>query len=58
MQRVLRDYFGVGLWHAMNVTDVEDKIIRRANETNTLPTILARTFENEFMQDMDQLGVL
>jgi cysteinyl-tRNA synthetase len=27
--RALREYFGVHAWHVLNITDVDDKIIKR-----------------------------
>ena len=43
---------------AMNVTDVDDKILARAKETGQDPIQLARAFEKEFWEDMDALNVL
>ena len=42
----------------MNVTDVDDKILARAQETGEAPLSLARRYEEEFWQDMDALGCL
>jgi cysteinyl-tRNA synthetase len=41
----------------MNITDVDDKIIRKANEAGVEFTKISRHFENEFMDDMDKLNV-
>ena len=41
----------------MNITDVDDKIIRKANEAQVDFTKISRHFENEFMDDMDKLNV-
>lgn len=54
MVRVLRTKFPVDV--LMNITDVDDKIIKRAKELNTNPLQLAREFEKEFFKDMDWLG--
>jgi len=44
--------------HVMNITDVEDKIIRTVRETGeTLPK-LTRRFESSFLEDMEALGCL
>ncbi|XP_029336425.1 probable cysteine--tRNA ligase, mitochondrial isoform X3 [Mus caroli] len=43
---------------AMSITDVDDKIIKRANEMNVSPASLASLFEEEFKQDMAALKVL
>ncbi len=40
-----------------NFTDIDDKIINRANEQGTSATELAERFIDEFYRDMDYLGV-
>lgn len=54
--RYLR-YKGYTLFYLMNITDVEDRIIERANETNKDPVKLAKDLENTFHQDIEGLGV-
>ena len=44
--------------YVQNFTDVDDKIIRRANESGEDPIELASRFADEFHRDMDDLGVL
>uniref|UniRef100_A0A673TX55 Cysteine--tRNA ligase, cytoplasmic n=1 Tax=Suricata suricatta TaxID=37032 RepID=A0A673TX55_SURSU len=34
LRRVLRDYFGFDVFYCMNITDVDDKIIRRARQNH------------------------
>lgn len=58
IRRVLEDYFGYDVIVQMNVTDIDDKIIKRSNERNIPFEELARHFENEFIEDMDSLNVL
>lgn len=58
IRRILTKVFGCNVLMAMSITDVDDKIIRRANEMNVSPTSLARLFEEEFKQDMAALKVL
>ena len=43
--------------YIQNITDVDDKIIKRAAEEGTDPIELARKFESRFMEDMDAIGV-
>jgi len=38
LRRILEDYFGYNLFVCMNITDVEDKIIRKACETHLFET--------------------
>ncbi|XP_012996781.2 probable cysteine--tRNA ligase, mitochondrial isoform X3 [Cavia porcellus] len=42
----------------MGITDVDDKIIRRASEMDMSPAALARLYEEDFRQDMAALKVL
>jgi len=48
---------GLDVFYLQNVTDVDDKIIKRAQELNEDPKKLARRFEKEYLADMKTLGV-
>ncbi len=48
---------GYSLFYLMNVTDVEDKIITRANASGVDPLKMADEFAKEFMTDMEALGI-
>ena len=48
---------GYSLFYLMNVTDVEDKIINRANASGEDPLRMADKFTKEFMSDMGALGI-
>lgn len=41
----------------MNITDIDDKIIRKANEQGKPYSELSRHFETEFFEDMRRLNV-
>jgi cysteinyl-tRNA synthetase len=56
VQRHLR-FLGYELVYVRNFTDVDDKIINRANEGNEPPQELADRFIGEFHTDMKSLGV-
>ncbi|KAM6945411.1 cysteine--tRNA ligase, mitochondrial [Aplochiton taeniatus] len=58
LQRILSKVFGVTVIHAMVITDIDDKIIRRGLEENISPTVLARMYEEKFKNDMLALKVL
>ncbi|XP_072304084.1 probable cysteine--tRNA ligase, mitochondrial isoform X1 [Eucyclogobius newberryi] len=58
VQRILTRLFGVTVIHAMVITDVDDKIIRRSREENISPSVLSRMFEDEFKRDMLLLKVV
>lgn len=57
IRRILSDYFNYDVTLVMNITDLDDKIIERANEQKITCTELSRRFEAEFHQDMVDLGV-
>ena len=49
---------GMKVTYVRNVTDVDDKILKRAAETGTEPTALAARFADAFSEDMQRLGNL
>jgi len=55
--RILEDVFGYHLNVAMNITDIDDKIIQRAQERGEDWEALARQYEQEFFQDLNSLNV-
>ncbi len=57
IRRILRDYYNHSITLAMNITDIDDKIICRANEMNIAAAELASKNEKEFFADMEALGV-
>ncbi len=50
-------YKGFNVFYLQNITDVDDKIIKRASELNIEPIKLARKFEKKYIEDMKLLGV-
>ena len=57
---VLRRYvehLGFEVRHVQNFTDVDDKIIQRAQEQGIEPTTLAEQFIDDFFQTMDALNI-
>jgi len=48
---------GFSVFYLQNITDVDDKIIQRAAETGTSPRLLARKFEQKYLEDMHALSV-
>ncbi|XP_066872737.1 probable cysteine--tRNA ligase, mitochondrial isoform X2 [Kogia breviceps] len=58
IRRILTRVFGCGVIMVMGITDVDDKIITRANEMDVSPASLANLYEEDFKQDMAALKVL
>jgi len=57
---VIRRYLefrGYRVKHAQNFTDIDDKIIARANQSGTSPRELAEGFISQYFADMDALNV-
>lgn len=52
------EYRGYQVRHVMNFTDVDDKIIRRANERGVEPQSLAEFYIAEFRQNLEDLHIL
>jgi len=52
------EYKGYHVIHVMNYTDVDDKVIRRANELGVDPVELAERYIKEYDQLLDRLNVL
>ena len=53
--RALR-YVGYRVTYVVNITDIDDKIIKRANERGVAPSILAKEYEKFYMEDMEVLN--
>ncbi|XP_063809237.1 probable cysteine--tRNA ligase, mitochondrial isoform X2 [Pseudophryne corroboree] len=58
MRRIMTQFFGIDVVMVMVITDIDNKIIKRANELNLSPVSLARAYEQHFKQDMMALKVL
>ncbi|XP_047433010.1 cysteine--tRNA ligase, mitochondrial isoform X2 [Mugil cephalus] len=58
LQRILSRLFGITVIHAMVITDIDDKIIRRSLEENVSSSTIARMYEEEFKRDMLSLKVI
>jgi len=57
---VLRRYLkqiGISVRHVMNVTDVDDKIIRNASAAGLEIGVYSKKYEDAFFEDMDSLGL-
>jgi len=52
------EYRGFEVTHVMNITDVEDKIIRTCRQTGENLKSLTGRFTDAFFEDLDTLGIL
>eukprot|EP00917_Polyrhabdina_sp_WS-2016_P000417 GHVP01000927.1.p1 GENE.GHVP01000927.1~~GHVP01000927.1.p1 ORF type:complete len:631 (-),score=133.81 GHVP01000927.1:249-2141(-) len=57
IRRIMEDYFGYEMRIVMNITDIEDKIILRANEKNIPFQEFSRKWENAYWEDMEKLNI-
>ncbi len=48
---------GLSVFYLQNITDIDDKIIKRASKLGIQPVELARKYEKEYLEDMHLLGV-
>ncbi len=51
------EYKGYNVKYVINITDIDDKIIKRANESGMDSIELAKKFEKLFLDDMHALGI-
>lgn len=58
VRRIMQSYFGYNVDLCMNITDIDDKIIKRSYESNTEFKQFAKMWEDEFFKDMRALNVL
>ena len=50
-------YKGYSVFYLQNITDIDDKIIKRASEIGVEPLELAKKYESLYFKDMEKLGV-
>jgi len=52
IRRILEKYFKYEVSYAMNITDIDDKIINRSNEAKMDFHEFSRKWENDYFEDM------
>ncbi|CAI2360622.1 unnamed protein product [Moneuplotes crassus] len=59
VRKVMRDYFNYDVHYCMNITDIEDKIIKKSNDPEDGRSFqeIARFYEEDFLNDMATLNV-
>ncbi|XP_075227508.1 cysteine--tRNA ligase-like protein, mitochondrial [Lycorma delicatula] len=58
IRRILEEWFNINVIMVMGITDIDDKIIQKANEKNTDFSTISRKYEIEFYNDLENLGIL
>lgn len=58
IRRILMEYFNFDVTLVMNITNIDDKIIKRAAERGISCTELGSMYEKEFFDQMDGLNVV
>uniref|UniRef100_A0A1B0DC74 tRNA synthetases class I catalytic domain-containing protein n=1 Tax=Phlebotomus papatasi TaxID=29031 RepID=A0A1B0DC74_PHLPP len=58
IRRILYNHFGIRVFSVMNITDIDDKIIRKSHERKCLWETIARENEDKFWKDLRALDVL
>jgi cysteinyl-tRNA synthetase len=53
LRRILSSYFGYDVNLCMNITDIDDKIIKRSNEEGVEFNQFAKKWEDDFFKDED-----
>ncbi|KAK2957673.1 putative Cysteine--tRNA ligase [Blattamonas nauphoetae] len=58
VRRIMQDYFKYKVEFGENITDIDDKIIKKSNELGISTRALTIFYEDDFFSDMKQLNVL
>ncbi|XP_072040212.1 probable cysteine--tRNA ligase, mitochondrial [Amphiura filiformis] len=58
IRRILSEFFSIDVVQVMGITDIDDKIIKRSQESDISFSQLTKVYQDEFYQDMDNLNVL
>ena len=51
------EYLGYSVFYIQNITDVDDKIIKRSKETGIPTTDIAKKYEKRYIEDINALNV-
>jgi cysteinyl-tRNA synthetase len=51
------EYKGYNVTFAMNITDIDDKIIKKANEENENIDVISEKYIDAFLEDLEKLGI-
>lgn len=57
IRRIMENYFGYNIYYTMNITDIDDKIIKKVVDQKVELSEVTRKYENLFFEDMKKLNV-
>lgn len=57
IKKIMKNYLGYDIQLVMNITNIDDKIIKRSNEAGEKFEDFAIKWENDYFEDMKTLGV-
>lgn len=57
IRSILEKYYNYNVIFVMNITDIDDKIINKANTTGEKPYDITKKYTREFLEDMGALNV-
>ncbi len=57
IRRILSKFFNIDVVQVMGITDIDDKIIKRSQESDIPFNQLTKVYQDEFFQDMESLNV-
>lgn len=57
IRKIMSNYLGYDVFHVMNITDIDDKIIKRSNQLNEDFDKFARRWEDDYFTQMKRLEV-
>lgn len=57
IRSILENYFGYEVFYTMNITDIDDKIIKKANEIKKDTKFITQKYERDFFDDLKALNV-
>lgn len=58
IRRIMMNYFGLNVIMAMNITDIDDKIINKANELNVDYKCVSEVYEREFLENLKRFNIM
>ena len=58
IRRIMTEFFGYNIKLVMNISDIDDRIIRKSIDQHVIFDSISRHFETEFFDDIKRLNVI